>query len=424
MKLKTIKAYNDLEIGSIIECDETTQKELLDSKTAIEYTNEVKEQEKVELVKEIKNAVKKEINNMDTIEEKKVTGTVEVTKHAYSEFGGWKGQNKEQAAADYLVAVKRAGLGMGFDSRLESKALNGIGESSGTGTNLVTPTFINDIIQRQFMQTAVFAPKCFDYKMVEGSGPVALIKQVSETYRNSTSTFGGIRVYKVTEGNDITPSAPAFTQKSMTVSMAAALLPISEQAMRDVPNLVNQSLGQVGESFGWQVDNELINGSLSIASPVIGDASVVSYPMGTAATAADLFGMYVRLLPEYRAGAEWFMAGSTYAGIMALATPTMGYPLFNKQAKDTDKQTILGLPVNLCEWSVAGSAHGGIILANPKGYAYVTKGEFETAQSIHVYFASAQNAWRFLLRFTGAPLYASTITLPDTNAYSWAIARN
>ena len=307
MKLKLTKKHNDIDAGLVIDCDEVTAKELLDGQVAIEYTDDVIKSEKDTIKVMVQDAVKKEIENME-----KQESTVEVVKDAPIFRSG----------ADFLTSVKAVGCGFGDTKATQwlaqQKAATGIGEGSASiGGALITPSFISDVIFKQMMEESVIMPKCFEHKLAETAGPTALIKQVNETVRNTTSLFGGLEVFKVSEGSNITASLPSFTQKSVTLAKAAVLTYISDEAVRDIVNIVDQTAGMVAQSFAWQIDNDIVNGGLGIASPIVGDAATVQYTVaGAYPTAAEWFGIYNSMHPAYRDGAEWFFGTDTYASLM------------------------------------------------------------------------------------------------------------
>lgn len=417
MLIKIIQKYQDMEIGTVVDVDEKTADEMINAKSGVKYDEVVISEEKKQLEQSIKDTVQKEIKKMET--EVKGTalevkdGATIVTKEANQ---GWKN------GAEFLMAVKKAAEGRGFDSRLEVKAATGIGEDSSP---LVTPAFVSDVIYKQAMQAATVFPKMTQYKIAADASSTALVKQFNETGRNNTSTFGGIRIYKVTEGSAITPSTPGFTQKSVTLGKAAALVYMSNESMRDIVNIVDQTAAVVGQSFAWQIDSDVVNGSLSIADPIVGNAATVAKTLaGTYPTAVELFEMYNSVLPAYRDGAEWYMSGATYARVMALGAATSGYPLFNRMAQDTDKQTILGKKVNVCEWATASNTAGQLLFGNPAGHYFIEKESMQAAASIHVAFLTDQQVFRWVWRYASCSQFASKLLLPDGNYYSYFVSRN
>jgi HK97 family phage major capsid protein len=355
-------------------------------------------------------------------EVKETKGIVEVVKDA----------PKYKGISDFLVDVKKNHDVEIPLSNFGTKTATGIGDRGGpaAGENLVTPSFVSDVIYKQMMEEAVIMPKCTQFKLAESAGPTALIKQVNETTRTSTSTFGGLRVYKVDEGSNITASTPVFTQKSVTLEKAAVLTYISDEAIRDVVGIVDQTAGMVAQSFGRQIDNDIVNGGLSIATAIVGDGATVAVTVaGSYPTAAEYFTMFNSMHPGYRnSQAEWYMGTDVYASLQGLATPITtsgaGYPLVNRNMKDPDRMELLGHKINVVEWATAAATAGSVMFINLSGYALVTKEAMQAAMSIHVAFISAQNCYRWYFRYNGAPLYKSKITLTNSMTVSYAVTRN
>lgn len=405
MIIKLTKGYLEHSINDILEVEDLLAKDLIQKDIGIEYTAQIESKEKIEIKEYIQEAIKKEIYNMEQ-EIKKTEDKVEIVVKD-------NGQNGFKNGAEYLEAVKKAAFGK-FDPRLEMKAATGLGEfATGAGAELVTPSFISDVIYKQMMEEAVILPKCAKHVLAENASATTLIKQVNETLRSNTSTFGGLRVYKVDEGDSITPSIPAFKQKSVTLSKAAVLSYISEEAMRDIVNIVPQTADMVSKSLAFQLDNDIVNGDLGIFTPIVGDLATVVSGISATPTAAEILAIYNKILPSARGNAEWFMGPDVYAKIMNLQAPvtTSGgsYPLYSRNIADPDKETLLGKPMHVVEWAKAGQ----LLFADLSNYAVVSKEGLQAAMSIHVAFLSAQNVYRWYIRLAGAPLIASKITLPS-----------
>ena len=70
---------------------------------------------------------------------------------------------------------------------------------------------------------------------------------------------------------------------------------------------------------------------------------------------------------------------------------------------------LLGRPVIETEYNPSLGVVGDLLLASPSQYALITKGGIETATSIHVYFSTGDNAYRFTGRFGGQSMWTSTL---------------
>jgi HK97 family phage major capsid protein len=295
-------------------------------------------------------------------------------------------------------------------------------DSNSIGGYLVQHPLWNQEIFSAFMRESVIAPKCRQF-VVEDYANGLKFKQIDETARSVTSQFGGIRFYNVDEGSDITASQPTFTQKDCPIKQMGALYYLTQALIDDCPNIATHVAGKVGQAFGWMIDNEILNGTLSICTPVVGHAGTRTVTVaGTYPTAAEWTTMYNSMSPGYRNNAEWYMGTMQYAALMNLSTPILatgglsGIPLFTKGYEDAPHGLLFGRKINVIEQATAAKP-GQIIFGCFDNYALLTKGTLtpQVAMSLHVKFISNQQTYRFITRCGGIPLIPSTITLPDTS---------
>jgi HK97 family phage major capsid protein len=65
------------------------------------------------------------------------------------------------------------------------------------------------------------------------------------------------------------------------------------------------------------------------------------------------------------------------------------------------------LPV---EWSQALGTQGDIVLADLRHYVTITKGQVESALSIHLRFDYDESTFRFIFRVDGQPWWTAALT--------------
>jgi HK97 family phage major capsid protein len=423
MKLRMLIDEGDIKVGTQFEADEKTAKEYIDAKKAEEYTAEMEAKDN----EEIKNKIK-EGSKMTDIkkEEVKPTPGLEVKKEVLD-------GNEWKSMGEFLNAVKIAEERHIVDPRLVLRASSGMGEdSNGAGGYLVQHPLWNAEIFAAMMKTSVIAPKCRQF-IAEDYANGLKFKQVAETARTVTSTWGGVRFYNVDEGSDITDSKPVFQQADCPIKQMGALYYLTQALIDDCPNIAQFVAGKVGQSYGWMIDNEILNGSLSIMTPVVGHGATVAVTVvGANPTAAEWLSIYNSVASGYQPRSEWYMSTKTYAGLLSLTTPilaaggSVGIPLVQRDFTDPAKTLLLGRPVNVMEQCTAQSTAGNILYGDFSEYAIVTKGSMtpQVAMSLHVKFISNQQTYRFIARIGGLPLLYSKITLPDTSVVSNIATRN
>ena len=431
MKIKMLVDVKDAVKDTIVDCDELTAKEFIDAKQGIEYTAEIETSDKKAIQDAIDAEVaktKKEIKKMTT--EIKAENVAEIKGTIQSVKDGPAQEWKDMR--EFLHAVKKAEEQHIVDPRLMTKASSGLGEDSNAiGGYLVQHPLWNQEIFSAFMRSSVIAPKCRHF-VVEDYANGLKFKQINETARSVTSQFGGVRFYNVDEGSDITDSKPAFTQIDVPIKQMGALYYLTQALIDDCPNIASHVAGKVGQAYGWMVDNEILNGSLSICTPVVGHGGTKAVTVaGATPTAVEWASIYNSMSPGYRDGAEWYLGTAQYAALMNLSTAilatggTSGIPLFTKDAPSAPAGLLFGKKINVIEQATAATA-GQILFANMDNYALLSKGNLtpNVAMSLHVKFVSNQQTYRFISRVGGAPLLPSTITLPDTSVVSSFVTRN
>ena len=429
MKIKMLKDNKEYTKGTIIECDDATGQEFIDAKNAELYTEELEKKDEVATQEAIDAEVKKQSKQekeekkmTDKIEEK-AAPTIEVVK---DHSGEWK------SPIEFLKAVRLAEEKHIVDPRLITKASAGLGEDGNAiGGYLVQHPLWNQEIFSAFMRASVVAPKCRQF-VVEDYANGLKFKQINETARSVTSQWGGVQFYNVDEGSDITDSKPAFTQVDVPIKQMGALYYLTQALVDDCPNIASHVAGKVGQSFGWMLDNEILNGTLSICTPVVGHAGTQAVTVaGATPTAIEWASIYNAMSPGYREGAEWYIGTKQYAALMNLSTAILatgglaGIPLFTPGFAEAPAGLLFGKKINVIEQATAATA-GQILFANFDNYALLTKGSMtpQVAMSLHVKFISNQQTYRFISRIGGCPLIPSKITLPDTSIVSSFVTRN
>ena len=442
MKIKLCADVDAVKSGSIVDCDEIKAKDLIDSKKAIEYTDEVKTNEEIEL----KERINKEVQEVQKVQKIQIQKGEKMTIEKKVEDGSSvvEGQNitivkdhdmEWKSMGQFLKAVQKAETTHEVDKRLLiNKTSTGLGEDSGgVGGFLVQHPLWSQEIYNAMMSKSVIAPKCRQF-VAEPYANGLKFKQVAETARTVTSTWGGVRFYEVDEGVAVTDSKPAFQQLDVPIKQMGALYYITQALIDDCPNLSQYVAGLVGQSYGWMIDNEVMNGSLSIMTPVVGHLATVAVTVaGANPTAIEWASIYNAVAPSYRnANCEWYMSIKTYAGLINLSTAILasggssGIPLVSRDFTNPAVTTLFGHKINIMEQSTAQSTAGNILFGDFSEYALVTKGSMtpQVAMSLHVAFLSNQQCYRFIARIGGAPLLYSKVTMPDTSVVSNMASRN
>lgn len=407
MKYKVLKSFEDNQIDDIVELDVNEEtKSFIDEKISEGFVEEL-----VEEVKEIKEVVEEKV-------EEKLAEVVETKA---------KGENimetievKEQALSPEKKLVNSFKVAKALSTNKwdeETKAIVGQGETvSSDGGALVDNDIVADIY-RMAMQTAVVAPKVAQRPVGEGYN-VMQIRQLDQS-EASAADYQGVQLSVVSEGSAITPDKVAFKTATASVNKVAALFAATSEIEQDTPGLMGYITSIVGEGFGMKLDDEVLYGTESLLTPLVGDASTSKVVVTPGApNAAQIKALYFANINP--SAAEWYMSTEGYEKVMGIMDAA-GKPLVQPSYVVSPYGTLLGRPINMVPCMKATSANGAILFADMgRSYILGTKGGIKFAQSVHLFFDLDQNAYRWVLRVAGLPQKATTLTKADGKVVSVA----
>jgi len=414
--VKLLKKYMDesdtvYEVGSVLEVSDDIAEELIKAERAEAHSGVVKEIKAEDVAGEVKKAVAEAMKEAKPVETKAVT--VEVVENAPL----WKD------TGDFLEAVKKAARG-NVDERLFKGSGEGQEEADDTEGGYLVEHRIGKEIYAACQQASVLLPKCDSLEI----GPMSngmKINQVNETLRSATNLFGGVRIYSMAEGAAKTPFIQKYAQVDIDLGKYAAVSYMTDELMQDRTALRSFIAGNVGQAFGWVIDDDILHGTTNAAMVAIENhASTVQVAVaGATPTTAELMNMYVAMLPCAVSTAEWYMSLVQYSGISQLES-TAGQRVVQPDYKISPYGTLFGRPINIIEQADVAANDTSIMFLNLKYYLVIKKGGMAEATSIHVRFLEDETAFRWVMRLGGSPKLASTVTLPDGSIVSGLVTRD
>lgn len=404
MKYKVLKSFDKNEIDDIVELEiNEDTKSYIDEHLSLGNVEELIEEQK-DINQEIDKIVEQKMAEINAESKKEnIMEHIEVKAQAVS---------PEQKLIGSLKVAKALATGK-WDE--ETKAIVGQGETvAADGGALVDNDIIADIY-RIAMETSMVASKVAERPIGEGYN-VMQIRQLNQS--NATpADYQGVSLSVVAEGAVITPDKVAFKMGTASVNKLAALFSATSEIEQDTPGLMGYISGIVGEAFGMKLDDEILHGTDSLLTPLVGDASTAKIGVTTVLpTAAQLTGLYLGNINP--SAAEWYMSTEAYEKIMRVMDAS-GRPLLQPSYAVAAYGTILGRPINLVP-AMKNTASDGAILFADMGRSYIlgTKGGVRFANSIHLYFDTDQSAYRWVLRVAGLPQKATALTKADGTVVS------
>lgn len=329
------------------------------------------------------------------------------------------GRGPNNGLGNMLQAVAKAARGAGTDERLFHNAgTGGNTQNPEEGGFLVQPDMATGLLKRTY-ETSQVASRCTKNVV----GPLSdsmTYNMVDESSRATGSRWGGIRGYWIWEGGTMTPSQQKIVQKEIKLNKLAGLVYATDEQMQDAPALASSINEDFPKEFSWLLDDAALNG-IGAGTPLgINVSSVpVSIDKETNQGAAtivfeNITKMWTRMFAPSRANAVWFINQDCENELMTMAfvVGTGGVPVYMPAngISGSPYATLMGRPVIPIEQAKTVGTLGDIQFVDMSQYRIVDKNSLQTASSIHVAFLTNQQAFRFIYRVGGQPIWPSALT--------------
>lgn len=319
---------------------------------------------------------------------------------------------------DLMIAVRNNATRVSRDDRLDNlRALMGQNETNPSdGGFLVKPEFLG-IQEKDIFDNSQLM------KMVQKrntSSNRVYWNQIKGNSRVRGSRNGGALAYWLSEGDPLTRTQIAYEQKNLELNKIGALYYASEESLRDAPFLESDVASCVLDELAVTVDEAIIDGNgagrpLGIMnSPALKTVSKELNQTADTLVFGNIQKMRMSMTAKNRAQAVWLINQDCEAQLesMALVVGTGGVPVYMPASgiSTTGYSTLYGRPVMPCEHMKTLGDAGDIMFADMSQYRIITNGGIRKDVSIHVEFATDQQAFRFIWRVGGMPLLDSLQT--------------
>ena len=310
------------------------------------------------------------------------------------------------------------------------KVVNESGLKTGTGPDggyLVETDKAQDIIGSA-VETGILTSRCSEQTIGPNSDSFEFLT-ADETERRQGKFFGGIKVYRKSETEEINKwSMVDLDEGEIRLHDQYALLMTSNRMLKDSVSLTSLVRKVVPQAFAFIEDKEIFEGAgiaqhLGIMNS--GALITVAKESGQAANsivAKNIVNMFARFGGNITSAA-WFVNQDcttqfpfmTIEGV-SLFTPNGSFPF-------PSYGFLYGLPIIPLEHCEALGTVGDIVLGDFSRYLRIIKGEVEETESIHVKFLADQSLFRWIKRNNGQPMHDKPITpLKGSNTLSPFVA--
>ena len=240
---------------------------------------------------------------------------------------------------------------------------------------------------------------------------------VDETSRATGSRWGGLYGYRIAEGESITTSKPSFRRITWELKKYALLIPGTDELLADAPLFSTIVREGAGEELSFMANDDILNGNGAggplgiLNAPALISASAETGQAATTIVNENISAMWARVHPKNRMNAKWYYNVDCEPQLDALAL-SVGTGALEPRFVQYNREgvlTIKGKPAVATEFNATLGTVGDLIVADMSDYLLWMK-EVQAASSIHYYFNTDEEAFRFILRIDGEPATASELT--------------
>ena len=318
---------------------------------------------------------------------------------------------------EFFSAVARASLSRNadVDSRLMAAAASSIStEGSGPdGGFAVPPDFRATIMERVLGEDSLLS-RCDLNDSTSNS--MTFPTDMTTPWQ----TTGGIQAYWEGEAQAIAQSKVNLQNVTARLHKLAALVPVSEELLEDVPALGGYVERKAAAKIDFKVSHSIVWGN-GVGMPLgfMNSACAVSQGAegGQAAdtiVAENAVKMMGRLITPSRRNAIWLIHPDAEPQLPLLKVGDTPVYLPPGGLRDNPYGALLGRPViphEVCE--TVGDV-GDIMLVDLQQYLALKKaGGIRAATSLHLWFDQDLTAFKFTFRLAGQPWWASAISPRD-----------
>ncbi|MAH46910.1 phage major capsid protein [Candidatus Pacearchaeota archaeon] len=245
---------------------------------------------------------------------------------------------------------------------------------------------------------------------------------VVDVSSHASNFFGGVTVYRPDEAATITASRPKLGRVALNLHKLTGLVYVTDEILDDSPISLEPLLKSMfGSAIAFVEDDDYIQGNgsgqplgaFNSSNPAIIN---VTRDTGSEINYQDIVNMWSRCHPSCLGNSVWLAHIDTFPQLatMSLAVGTGGAPVWLPAgaAAVSPFGTLMGKPLILTEKMATMGSAGDIGLVDFSQYWVGDKqgSNLKTASSIHVSFATDEVAFRFTMRYDGAPSWLNALT--------------
>lgn len=331
---------------------------------------------------------------------------IQVGNNLADRFGGF------QSSAEFLTAVKKAGLTGQVDEKFRAAA--GYEKVAEDGGFLVPEDISSAILKKLEVEESL---------MTRTTGIQVSGNSLTLNVDESQPWNQGIQAYWMAEGVPLTESKPSFKQVSWRLHKLGALVKATDELLEDATALQSYIQASAPNAFMNKINSAILNGNGVgkptgiISSPFTVTVSKEGTQGADTVVASNVVKMYSRMFPSSRANAAWYINPAVEDQLRLMKDDNDQFLYlspggFGNQMSQSPYGTLLGRPVIPLMGSIPALGDLGDILFADLSYYYMIRkaGGIKSATSIHLLFDREQTAFRFSMRVDGKCPFQSPVT--------------
>ena len=333
-----------------------------------------------------------------------------------------------RSLGEFAQAVRRHFTHKSTDERIKrmmTKA-DGMDETAQADGGALVPTEYANQLYRDVLAESVLFDKARKYPISMGNSLYIPVRSITELGITAASG-GSLGAWLNADGVSIGAQKPVYNRVQMTLNRWSALLPVTDELLADNNvALSNFILDEGGIALAWDLNQAMLTGTGAaqpqgiLNSPALVTAAADAGQANFTISYSNLVNMKSHLWtprPGDLSGVVWIAHPDAEAQFEQLKDGA-GRNLYFAAGtiQQSPQGRLFGLPVVYSYHCYPVGNPGDVILADLNQYFVSTKagGGIETAMSMHLYFDSAETAYRIIYRVDGKVARNTPLTVPNS----------
>lgn len=328
--------------------------------------------------------------------------------------GATRGSYGFRSFGEFAIAARKT-----WGGRPDARIMNAPATFGAEGTNAdggyaLPPDFRDQIMKIVMGEESLLARTD---QQVTTSNSITLPQDATTPWQTSGGVLGGW----LGEGADMAVTKPSLGQLNCKAYKLAALVPMTDELLEDVPAMTRWLASKVPEKFNSLLNDAIVAGDgvgkpqglLNAACKIV-QAAESGQGAGTI-VAKNILKMWGRMYAPLRSKAVWLINQDCEQQLQQLVmpgtNPSQAAYMPPGGFSQSPFATLLGRPIICVETCKALGTEGDVILTDLSQYLTVMKaGGMRADVSIHLYFNSDHTAFRFIMRVGGQSYWPGAIT--------------